>query len=49
MAIYNQALTAEQVRSNAQNSLAQATGKYTILAGETTINISKKLIAKDEG
>ena len=49
VAIYNQALTAEQVRSNAQNSLAQATGKYTILAGETTINISKKLIAKDEG
>ena len=49
VAIYNQALTADQVRSNAQNSLAQATGKYTILAGETTININKKLIAKDEG
>ncbi len=47
--VYNQALTAEQVRNNAQNSLAQATGKYTILVGKTTTNISKKLIANDEG
>ena len=49
VAVYNQALASDEAKLNAQGSLLQATGKYTILAGETTTNISKKLIANDEG
>ena len=49
VAVYNQALTSDEAKLNAQGSLLQATEKYTILVGKTTTNISKKLIANDEG